>query len=90
MQYSTNDAANSEQLHRCGLEINELARRLEIEIEHLDEHQILLISHNYGTVLQKYSINHATIDFDLTRIRKKQELKNKNIASDGLKQALFG
>jgi hypothetical protein len=68
IQYSANDAANAEQLHRCGLEINELLGELKIEIEAKKITDLKYVADRYGAILQKYSINHATLDFDKYRV----------------------
>jgi hypothetical protein len=73
LQYSTNDAANAEQLHRCALEINELHRELKIKIEAANVSNLSNISKRYGIILQKYSINHATLDFDRYRVRRTEQ-----------------
>jgi hypothetical protein len=62
-QYSSNDAVSAEQLHRCGLELNELRRELRDKAEDIDAETLASIRSRYDTILQKYSINHIEADF---------------------------
>jgi hypothetical protein len=62
-QYSSNDAVSAEQHHRCGLELNEVRRELRDSAETVDDVALAEIRGKYGSILQKYSINHLEIDF---------------------------
>ncbi len=67
IQYSTNDAANSEQFHRCGLEVNELFRLNEGREAALSDLEVRQLDKDYNTILQKYSVNHEYIDIETFR-----------------------
>ena len=62
-QYSSNDAVNAEQLHRCGLELNEIRRELRDKANSIDEASLTAIRTRYDAILQKYSVNHQEMDF---------------------------
>lgn len=72
VQYSNNDAANSEQFHRSGLEINEVCRRFEFGIENSGLKETSEVAESYNSILQKYSINHETSDFDIYRSQRRE------------------
>lgn len=63
LQYSSGDVVNAEQHHRSGLEINEQRRILETTPEDTDLERIRQIAADYGSILQKYSINHDSLDY---------------------------
>jgi hypothetical protein len=68
LQYSNSDPVRAEQHHRCALEINGLRRELRSSKISTRE-ELLLFTRRFDDILQKYSVNHETIDFD----RYKQE-----------------
>jgi hypothetical protein len=63
LQYSSNEVVNAEQHHRSALEINEIYRDLLITAHQTTETKLTDFSHRYDAILQKFSINHADIDF---------------------------
>lgn len=72
LQYSNADPVRAEQHHRCGLEINALRRELRAtQIATGDE--LLRFSRRYDETLQKYSINHETVDFERYKLEHPNE-----------------
>lgn len=63
VQYSSGNTVAAEQLHRSALEINEIHRDLSWRIEKLQQQDLTSAKSQYDLVLQKYSINHAKIDY---------------------------
>lgn len=63
-QYSNGDVVNAEQHHRSGLEMNEIRREIELKRDTLTDSELCTLTDRYSAVLQKYSINHDTIDFE--------------------------
>lgn len=64
LQNSRRDAVNAEQHHRSALEINELRRELLVHGDSISNEDLLAFSSKYSAVLQKYSINHSTLDYE--------------------------
>lgn len=73
LQYSSNNSANSEQLHRSGLEINELKREIEIRKDKIDLDDLDFLRVRYDNILQKYSINHDDKDYALYQIGNREK-----------------
>jgi hypothetical protein len=63
LQNSQRNAVNAEQHHRSALEINELRRTLEVRGNSISTNDLEEFTSKYAAVLQKYSINHATLDY---------------------------
>jgi hypothetical protein len=63
LQYSSGDVVDAEQHHRSALEINELHRLLFLKEDKVTSAELEDFTSRYNAVLQKYSINHADIDF---------------------------
>jgi SMODS and SLOG-associating 2TM effector domain family 5 len=68
IQYSNDDAVNSEQHHRCGLEINELRGQLQAMQESISEENLREFARRYSHILDKYSVNHDLVDYDRYRL----------------------
>jgi hypothetical protein len=65
LQYSSGDVVNAEQHHRAALEMSEIARELAIKLPDIQDQQLLEMADRYDATLQKYSINHDDVDFQL-------------------------
>lgn len=63
LQYSSNDVVNSEQHHRCALEINEMRRNLKASPSPVSSGRVLEEVERYNNILQKYSVNHDDVDY---------------------------
>lgn len=63
LQNSQRNAVNAEQHHRSALEINELRRALEVHGNSISKKDVEEVTSKYNAVLQKYSINHTTLDY---------------------------
>lgn len=63
LQYSNADPVQIEQYHRCGLELNAIRRELRAT-DPLTAEALIASGKRFDDVLQKYSINHDTVDFD--------------------------
>jgi SMODS and SLOG-associating 2TM effector domain family 5 len=61
--YSGNNYAKSEQLHRSGLELNELRREIEMRNDKLDVDEIDIYRVRFEQILQKYTVNHDRSDY---------------------------
>lgn len=75
IQYSTNDAANAEQFHRCALEINELYRLNEGIASYMTLADVRSLAVSYNTVLQKYSVNHDQADHNAYRVSRPDQYR---------------
>jgi SMODS and SLOG-associating 2TM effector domain family 5 len=73
LQYSKNEIVNAEQHHRSALEINEIYRDLLIIAERATEAELVEFSRRYNAILQKFSINHADIDYLRYQIERPEE-----------------
>jgi hypothetical protein len=73
LQYSSNNVANAEQLHRKGLDLNEQARLLMLEPNDVAKKTMEDFTQRYGAILQKYSINHEPIDFQQTQFERPED-----------------
>lgn len=73
LQYSGSYSLNSEQFHRSGLEINELCRKLRADAKGIKKTEYIEYAEKYGSVLQKYSINHEFIDYIGLQIQRPQD-----------------
>lgn len=62
LQYSSNNIVNAEQHHRSGLEINELQRQLLLLGDSPKAEELSEFTTKYSAILQKYSVNHDTVD----------------------------
>ncbi len=62
IQYGSNLAVQSELMHKCALDINEVRRRLESTKAPSEKFIIKCLS-DYDLILQKYPMNHETVDF---------------------------
>jgi SMODS and SLOG-associating 2TM effector domain family 5 len=60
--YSGNNYAKSEQLHRSGLELNELRREIEMRNDKMDLDELDIFRVRFEHALQKYTVNHDRID----------------------------
>lgn len=60
--FADRHAVESEQMHRCALEINELRRLYSAKCLHNSE-DLLAVTDRYNAILQKYSINHTEEDY---------------------------
>ena len=83
MHHAASSGAPAEQSHRSGLEINEIIREI-LSCDQVSSEEINNFSKKYSDVLQKYSINHDKIDYEITMIYDTEERKKFNII-----QALF-
>ena len=63
IQYSGSNMIKSEQFHRCALEIDEIRRDIELKSDCLKLDELLECKLKYDRILQKYSLNHDTVDF---------------------------
>jgi hypothetical protein len=72
-QFASQDSANAEVMHRCGLEINECYRNLQTSPKPISYAVFQDVSIRYGAVLQKYANNHADIDFRKFQIERTAE-----------------
>lgn len=71
LQYASASGVISEQHHRSALEINEIVREISIsEPSSLDRSRAL---DRYNAVLQKYSVNHDSIDHDQVVLDRPEE-----------------
>ena len=73
MQYSTAEMAKAEQLHRSGLEINEIKRKLVLRVNGATLDELSDFTERYNAVLQKYSINHDRLDFLQHQLERPEE-----------------
>ena len=84
-------AVESEQMHRCALEINEIRRRF--SAEGIEKPAIFKkATSEYNMVLQKYSLSHADEDYAKYKYNNKFEfdhLKNNSKVSDVLGLAVL-
>ena len=78
---SRHDAVNAEQHHRSGLELNEVRRKLASERYEAEatntpipKEKRVEFQQMYADVLQKYSVNHADIDFKRQQLEWSHEL----------------
>jgi hypothetical protein len=62
IQYGSNLAVQSELMHKCALDINEVRRLLE-STENPTEKFVKKCLSEYDLILQKYPMNHETVDF---------------------------
>jgi hypothetical protein len=62
LQYSSQNSLKAEQMHRSGLEINEIRRELQYITPH-DIPSFQTYVDRYNLVLQKYSVNHDQMDY---------------------------
>lgn len=62
IQYGSNLAVQSELMHKCALDLNEVRRRLE-STSNPNEKIIRQCRSQYDLILQKYPMNHETVDF---------------------------
>lgn len=62
LQYSSQNSVRAEQMHRSGLEINEIRRNL-LYLTSLEESSLQNFIDGYNLVLQKYSVNHDQLDY---------------------------
>jgi hypothetical protein len=62
IQYGSNLAVQSEPMHKCALDINEVRRLLEAT-ENPSEKFVKKCLSDYDLILQKYPMNHETVDF---------------------------
>jgi hypothetical protein len=63
LQYSSNNIVNAEQHHRSALEINELQRQLLVLGDSPKPEELSEFTNRYNAILQKYSVNHDTVDY---------------------------
>lgn len=76
IHYGNRDLVIAEQLHRCALEINEIARRMDAEGEDVRGDILRRYSDEYSATLQKYSVNHDKIDFLEHKIYRRDEYES--------------
>jgi hypothetical protein len=62
IQYGSNLAVQSELMHKCALDINEVRRKLEAK-ENPSGKFVQDCLSQYDMILQKYPMNHETVDF---------------------------
>jgi SMODS and SLOG-associating 2TM effector domain family 5 len=62
IQYGSNFAVQSELMHKCALEINEVRRVLE-STQNPTEKFVKKCLSEYDLILQRYPMNHETVDF---------------------------
>ena len=75
IHYGNRDLVIAEQLHRCALEINEIARRLDSESRPVEGKLFCKYSDEYSATLQKYSVNHDKVDFVEHKLYRRDEYK---------------
>lgn len=72
LQYSSGDVVNAEQHHRSALEINEI-RRLLLAQQPLTQQGLVDFTNRYNAVLQKYSVNHDSLDYRRMQLERSNE-----------------
>lgn len=83
IHYGNRDLVIAEQLHRCALEINEIARRLDAEVGVVEGKLFSKYSDEYSATLQKYSVNHDKIDFIEHKLYRRDEYKDEYVGPVG-------
>jgi len=73
VQFSGSYSVLAEQHHRCALEINEIRSEFFIMKEIITNDEIVKFQDRYNSVLQKYSINHENVDYDMYRLSRQNE-----------------
>ena len=70
-----NYGLRAEKLHTCGLEMNELALRLErVQQKNSSQDEHSEISHTYSEILRRYD-NHDEIDYEMMKLQKPEHYK---------------
>jgi hypothetical protein len=69
----------AEQLHRCALEISEIARDLDADISGGRELEIDVFASRYGDALQKYAVNHDKVDYIEHKLHRRDEFANEYV-----------
>jgi SMODS and SLOG-associating 2TM effector domain family 5 len=73
----------AEQLHRCALEISEIARDLDADISGERQIEIELFASRYGDALQKYAVNHDKVDYIEHKLHRRDEFENEYVGRPG-------
>jgi hypothetical protein len=60
--WASNNHAKAEQLHRSGLELNDLKREVEMRKDHLDLDDLDILRVRYENIIQKYTVDHDPSD----------------------------
>lgn len=75
LQYSQGDSVNSELHHRCALEVMELVRSMDLVEEKLQSEKLSDYMGKYNLILQKFNLNHGSIDFKSLQLERREEYK---------------
>jgi hypothetical protein len=73
LQYSSNNVANSEKLHRSGLEIKEIERELELRKDRIALDDLDMFRVRYSNILEKYGVDHDRRDYTLYQIENREK-----------------